>query len=108
VLSIPLNLVNRTGQNVLDWFVLAEAASRAASSPVFYREAFLGAFYGGYMFWVNFLTVALQALRVSRIVRYLGLAVVACPPWPGAGVMLLRQYGRLAVQQPAHAAVGIS
>src|SRR5207247_2291928 len=33
-----------------------------------------GAFYGGYMFWMNVLTVILQSLLVSRIVKYLGLA----------------------------------
>ena len=74
VLLILLNLVNTTGQYVLDRFVLAEAVSRAALDPAFNREAFLGAFYGGYMFWVNILTVLLQALLVSRIVKYLGLA----------------------------------
>ena len=74
VLLILLNLVNTTGQYVLDRYVLAEAASRSASNPSFSQEAFLGAFYGGYMFWVNILTVVLQALLVSRIVKYLGLA----------------------------------
>lgn len=74
VLLIVLNLVNTTGQYVLDRYVLAEAASRAAVDPAFNQEAFLGAFYGGYMFWVNILTFVLQALLVSRIVKYLGLA----------------------------------
>jgi AAA family ATP:ADP antiporter len=74
VLLIVLNLVNTTGQYVLDRYVLAEAASRAAADPAFNQEAFLGAFYGGYMFWVNVLTFVLQALLVSRIVKYLGLA----------------------------------
>jgi ATP:ADP antiporter, AAA family len=74
VLLILLNLVNTTGQYVLDRYVLAEAASRAATDTAFNKEAFLGAFYGGYMFWVNVLTVVLQALLVSRIVKYLGLA----------------------------------
>ena len=74
VLLILLNLVNTTGQYVLDRYVLAEAASRAAMDPAFNQQAFLGAFYGGYMFWVNILSVILQALLVSRIVKYLGLA----------------------------------
>jgi ATP:ADP antiporter, AAA family len=73
LLLILLNLVNTTGQYVLDRYVLAEAASRAAD-PSFNKEAFLGSFYGGYLFWVNVLAVILQALLVSRIVRYLGLA----------------------------------
>jgi AAA family ATP:ADP antiporter len=74
VLLILLNLVNTTGQYVLDRYVLAEAASRGATDAAFNKEAFLGAFYGGYMFWVNVLTVIVQALLVSRIVKYLGLA----------------------------------
>jgi AAA family ATP:ADP antiporter len=74
VLLILLNLVNTTGQYVLDRYVLAEAVSRAATDAAFNKEAFLGAFYGGYMFWVNILTFVLQALLVSRIVKYLGLA----------------------------------
>lgn len=74
LLLVVLNLVNTTGQYVLDRYVLAEAASRAAADPAFNTEAFLGSFYGGYMFWVNVLSVVLQALLVSRIVKYLGLA----------------------------------
>ena len=74
LLLILLNLVNTTGQYVLDRYVLAEAASRAALDPAFNKEAFLGTFYGGYLFGVNVLTVILQAFLVSRIVRYLGLA----------------------------------
>jgi AAA family ATP:ADP antiporter len=74
VLLILLNLVNTTGQYVLDRYVVAEAVSRAATDAAFNKEAFLGAFYGGYLFWVNVLTVILQALLVSRIVKYLGLA----------------------------------
>jgi AAA family ATP:ADP antiporter len=74
LLLILLNLVNTTGQYVLDKYVLAEAAQRAAASASFNKEAFLGTFYGGYLFWVNVLTVVIQALLVSRIVKYLGLA----------------------------------
>jgi AAA family ATP:ADP antiporter len=74
VLLILLNLVNTTGGYVLDRYVLTEAASRAAMDPAFNKEAFLGAFYGGYLFWVNVLTFVLQALLVSRIVKYLGFA----------------------------------
>jgi len=74
VLLILLNLVNTTGQYVLDRYVLAEAANRAAADTAFNKEAFLGTFYGGYLFWVNVLTVVLQALLASRIVKYLGIA----------------------------------
>ena len=74
LLLILLNLVNTTGQYVLDKYVLGEAALRAAADPSFNKEAFLGAFYGRYLFSVNILSVILQALLVSRIVKYLGIA----------------------------------
>ena len=74
LLLILLNLVNTTGQYVLDKYVLGEAALRAAADPSFNKEAFMGAFYGRYFFSVNILSVILQALLVSRIVKYLGIA----------------------------------
>jgi ATP:ADP antiporter, AAA family len=89
LLLILLNLVNTTGQYVLDRYVLAEVATRAAADPSFNKEAFLGTFYGSYLFWVNVLTVVIQALLVSRIVKYLGLAgvLLALP------VLALGSYG---------------
>ena len=74
LLLILLNLVNTTGQYILDTYVLGEAAARAAADPSFNKEAYLGAFYGRYLFAVNILSVILQALVVSRIVKYLGIA----------------------------------
>jgi ATP:ADP antiporter, AAA family len=74
LLLVVLNLVNTTGGYVLDKYVLAEATQRAAADMAFNKEAFLGAFAGGYFFWVNVLAVIIQALLVSRIVKYLGLA----------------------------------
>lgn len=72
LLLVVLNLVNTTGGYVLDRIVVSEAA-RAVQSGLD-EKAFIGAFYGRYYFWVNVLTALIQALLVSRIVKYLGLA----------------------------------
>ena len=74
LLLILLNLVNTTGQYVLDKFVLREATARVAADPSLNKEALLGAFYGDYYWWVNILGVVIQALVASRIVKYLGIA----------------------------------
>ena len=93
LLLVVLNLVNTTGQYVLDKYVLAEAARRAALDLSFNREAFLGAFAGSYFFWVNLVTVIIQSLLVSRIVKYLGLggALLALP------IVALGAYGSVLV-----------
>jgi AAA family ATP:ADP antiporter len=66
LLFIILNLVNTTGEYVLAKYVLAEVAQRTAADPSFNREAFLGSFYGGYLFWVNVVTVLIQSLLVAH------------------------------------------
>jgi AAA family ATP:ADP antiporter len=93
LLFIVLNLVNTTGEYVLAKYVLAEAAQRAAADLSFNKEAFLGSFYGGYLFWVNVVTVIIQSLLVSRIVKYLGLAgaLLALP------IVALGAYGSVLV-----------
>ena len=74
-------------------YVLAEVAQRTAANASFNREAFLGSFYGGYLFWVNVVTVIIQSLLVSRIVKYLGLAgaLLALP------IVALGAYGSVLV-----------
>ena len=74
ILIFLLNLVNTTGNYVLDKFILAEAASRAVTDPSFNKEAFIGSFSGDIQFWVNVAAALIQGLLVSRIVKYLGLA----------------------------------
>jgi AAA family ATP:ADP antiporter len=74
ILIFLLNLVNTTGNYVLDRFILAEAASRAVTDPSFNKEAFIGSFSGNFQFWVNVAAALIQGLLVSRIVKYLGLA----------------------------------
>jgi AAA family ATP:ADP antiporter len=88
LLLLLLNLVNTTGEYILSQAVTDQAALRAGT-PGFDKEAFIGIFYGGYLFWVNVVAVLIQALVVSRIVRYLGVAgaVLALP------VVALGAYG---------------
>ena len=86
-----LNLVNTTGEYILDRALLAEKAVLAAADPAFNPESFIGAFKGDYFFWVNVVAIVVQALVVSRIVRYLGIAgvVLALP------VVALGAYGAM-------------
>ena len=93
LLFIVLNLVNTTGGYILDKYVLAEAVRRASTGLSFNKEAFIGAFAGNYLFGVNLLTAIIQALLVSRIVKYLGLAgaLLALP------IVALGAYGSVLV-----------
>jgi ATP:ADP antiporter, AAA family len=89
LLLVLLNIVNTTGEFILARLVTAQAAQLAAADPDFDRGAFIGAFYGGYFFWVNVASVVLQAFLVSRIVTRFGFrgALFALP------VLALGAYG---------------
>ncbi|MEM9729118.1 MAG: translocase [Myxococcota bacterium] len=100
LLLVLLNLVNSTGEYLLSSFAeeSAEAALglAATETPGLDADAFvsqfLGLFYGRFFFWVNVLGVLLQALVVSRIVKYVGVAglLFALP------IVALANYGWLA------------
>ncbi len=68
VLLLLLNIVNTTGEYILGEAVVG--ASEGADDA----ETFIGSFYGGFYSVVNVVAVAVQALVVSRLVRYLGIA----------------------------------
>ena len=74
LLILLLNLVNTTGNYIIDSLLVIRADAGAAANPAFDKQAFIGSFYGSYYFYVNLLAVLLQAFLVSRIVKYLGLA----------------------------------
>jgi AAA family ATP:ADP antiporter len=74
LLLLVLNLVNTTGEYILGRAVTSEAARLVASRPGFDEQAFIGSFYGNYYFWVNVATFLIQALVVSRLVAWLGIA----------------------------------
>jgi AAA family ATP:ADP antiporter len=71
VLFVLLNFVNSTGEYILRR-TLVNAASGLASEEA--RRSFIGAFASSYQLWVNIIAVVLQALVVSRLVRYVGMA----------------------------------
>jgi AAA family ATP:ADP antiporter len=75
-LLVLLNVVNTVGEYVLGRSVVSAAHAAAAADPSLTVSAYIGAFYGRYFFWVNVLSVLLQAFAVSRIVKLLGIAGV--------------------------------
>ncbi|MEH6591354.1 MAG: Npt1/Npt2 family nucleotide transporter [Halioglobus sp.] len=98
-LLVLLNIVNTTGEYMLSRVVVEHAAAMKAEQASFNAEAFIGSFYGKFFFWVNMATIIIQALVVSRLVRYFGMAGVlfALPiialgtyslPLLGAGMMV--------------------
>ena len=76
VLIVLLNVVNSTGNYIVDRTVVAAADQAVASNPSLTRDAYIGAFYGSYSFAFSTLGLILQAFAVSRIVKYLGMAGV--------------------------------
>jgi AAA family ATP:ADP antiporter len=80
-LLVLLNLANTVGEFILARAVVTAADARAAALDGFNKGAFIGGFYADYFFWVNVLTILIQAFLVSRIVKRLGMAgvVLALP-----------------------------
>ena len=72
-MMILLNGVNTTGEYFVSHLATDHARALAAVDPSFNAQAYLGAFYGSYQFWVNVGAFALQAFVASRLVRYQGL-----------------------------------
>ena len=99
-LLVLQNLVNTIGE-----FILARAVVSAADANAVHqglsKQAYIGTFYGSYFFWVNVLTIIIQAFLVSRIVKTTGMrgVVLALPlvalgaygvAAAGAGLLTLR------------------
>ena len=93
VLLIVLNVVNTVGEYILSHLVVEHATALAAADATFDKNAYIGAYYGSYFFWVNVIAVLLQAFVASRLVKRFGLAGVlfALP------VIALGAYGFVAV-----------
>jgi AAA family ATP:ADP antiporter len=68
--------VNTIGEYVLSRSVVSAASAAASANPAVNVAAYIGTFYGRYFFFVNVLTVAIQAFLVSRLVKRLGMAGV--------------------------------
>jgi ATP:ADP antiporter, AAA family len=75
-LLVLLNIVNTTGEYILSRVVLEYAAQMQAEQASFDAEAYIGSFYGQFFFWVNIATILIQALLVSRLVAFFGMAGV--------------------------------
>lgn len=100
-LLVLLNLVNSTGEYLLSSFAEDQADAALAQALAVdpdlnvgeFMGRFFGVFYGDFFFWVNIVSVILQALVVSRVVKYLGVAGVlfALP------IVALGNYGWIAM-----------
>jgi AAA family ATP:ADP antiporter len=71
VLTVLLNLVNTCGQYLLDLLLTGQADALGLAGAD--RSQFIGQFYGLLYTSVNALSLALQALAVSRIFRHAGV-----------------------------------
>src|SRR4029077_822463 len=72
-MMILLNAVNTTGEYFVSHLATDHARALAAADPGFNAQAYLGAFFGDYQFWVNVGAFALQAFVASRLVKHQGL-----------------------------------
>jgi ATP:ADP antiporter, AAA family len=75
-LLVILNVVNTVGEYILSRSVVDAAHLAVVADAALSVPAFIGAFYGRYFFWVNIVSVLLQAFAVSRIVKRLGMTGV--------------------------------
>ena len=73
LLIVILNVVNTNGNFIFNSAVVKAADAAAAADPSVSRVAFIGGFLGAFGFYQNILVVLLQALVVSRIVKYFGM-----------------------------------
>jgi AAA family ATP:ADP antiporter len=73
LMMILLNGVNTTGEYFVSHLATDHARALAAADPTFSAQAYLGAFYGSYQFWVNVGAFILQAFVASRLVKQQGL-----------------------------------
>ncbi len=99
-LLLLLNLVNTTGEYILSTYVVEMAnealaqADVAAAEADAWRGGFIGAFYGDFFFWVNVISVSLQAFVASRLVKVAGLAgVLFALPVIALGAYALAGFG---------------
>jgi AAA family ATP:ADP antiporter len=75
VLVVLLNIVNSSGEYILDKLTISESVRMFGSTAasVAAREQFIAGFKGDYLAWTNLLALVSQLLLVSRIIRYAGI-----------------------------------
>jgi AAA family ATP:ADP antiporter len=95
ILVMVLNLVNTTGEFILNSLLVSDVAQRVASGATggMSEEAMIGVFKGNFFATVNLVGFLIQALLVSRVIKYLGVRGALFIP-PIIGVL---SYGSLAL-----------
>ena len=80
-LVVLLNIVNTTGEYLVARLLSAHVSELALADAAFNKQAYIGAFFGDYQFWVNLTALFLQAFATSRLVKHTGLrgALLALP-----------------------------
>ena len=81
LLIVLLNVVNTTGNYILNKSVLAAASAAVAADPSLSKDAFMGSFFADLNLTFSVLSALLQAFVVSRVVKYLGMpgVILALP-----------------------------
>jgi AAA family ATP:ADP antiporter len=72
-LSLIINLVNTSGEYILDRLLLAAAEEQGKHGDL--ATQFIGAFKANYFQWVNIIGVVVQLFVVSRVLKYFGVRV---------------------------------
>jgi len=72
---LTTNIVNTLGEYILGKLVVADVSARIASGAAAAgsEDMLIGAFYGRFFAWVNFLGFLFQLLLVSRLFKWLGV-----------------------------------
>jgi len=75
MLMLILNLVNTTGEYILGETLTNIAKERVAAGQMAEGDigSWIGSFYGNFFFWVNTVSAIVQALLVSRIIKWFGV-----------------------------------
>ena len=94
-----LNCVSTTGDYLLTRSLLEQIERDVAAAPGLDRASLVAEFYGQYYFVVNFLTVLVQLLLVSRALRFVGVraAILVAPAVAVVGYGLVAVVPLLAV-----------
>jgi AAA family ATP:ADP antiporter len=99
LLIVLLNVVNTTGNYIMDKSVVAAANAAVAANPSLTKDAFIGAFAGHFNFTFSLVGLVLQAFVVSRVVKRLGMpgVILALPIVALGGYSLIAAGAGLAV-----------
>ena len=75
LLVLMINIVNTVGEFILGRLVTADAATAIANGTAGGQDAaaLIGAFYGRFFAWVNFLGFVFQLVVVSRLFKWVGV-----------------------------------